>query len=48
MAVRFTSKEKRDNYLQSLKQPPVAVPSAKPQPQRATRRTKASGQKLPA
>lgn len=44
MAVRFTSKEKRDNYLRSLKKPPVVVPPAKARQERATRRAKGEQQ----
>jgi hypothetical protein len=32
MAVKFNSKEKADEYLRSLREPPTVVPSAPPRP----------------
>jgi hypothetical protein len=37
MSVRFTNKDKRDKYLQSLKQPPAVVPPAPPPEPRRSR-----------
>jgi hypothetical protein len=42
MAVKLNSKEKRDEYVRSLKEPPALVPSAPPPPAPAPSNPKSS------